>query len=1333
MATLVLSAAGAALGGAVGGGVFGLSSAVIGRAVGATIGRVIDQKLLGGGSEAIETGKLDRVRLMGASEGSAIPQAYGRVRLPGNVIWTSRFKEDVTVTEQSGGKGAPKGPKTRSYSYSVSLAIALCEGEVARVGRIWADGRVIDQTVLNLRVYVGREDQLPDPLISAIEGAEAVPAYRGLAYVVIEDLELASFGNRVPQFTFEVIRHVKANAQDLPISVSDGVQGVALIPGSGEYALATSPIYQDGDGRALNANSASGRTDFLSALDALDGELPNCNAASLVVSWFGDDLRAGHCRVLPKIETGASNQSDLGSTPVYSGLEDQKGWLRPAGTRAKERHPWVVSGVDRTGAEAVAQIDGRPIYGGTPADASVVEAIDALTQAGKDVMFYPFILMEVLEGNALPDPWSTGVGQASLPWRGRITTEKAPGVLGSTDGTAAARSEVENFMGDAKLSDFAVVGRSVAYSGPAQWGYRRFILHYAHLCAAAGGVDAFCIGSEMRALLQIRDEIGAFPAVEAFATLLGEVRQVLGPDVKLGYAADWSEYFGYHPQDGSGDVFFHLDQLWAHPELDFIGIDNYMPVSDWRDGEDHLDREDAKSIYDLDYLKSRIEGGEGYDWYYRDPEERELQIRTPINDGVYEEPWVFRYKDLSGWWSNPHFNRIGGVKEAASTPWVPRSKPIWFTELGCAAIDKGPNQPNKFLDPKSSESAIPHFSNGQRDDYVQAQYLRAYFEYFADPANNPVSSSYDGPMVDMSRCFIWAWDTRPWPEFPNNSALWSDGGNYRSGHWLSGRSSLQPLSLAVANICERSGLSNYDVSELHGVLRGYQITGNDSARAALQPLMVTFGIEAIEDGGILKFRNRSEANSIELDPHMIVAESVEDGIAHSRAPSPETVGQVRVGYVEADGEFNARVAEARFPDDVAAEAVQTEYPLALLGSEAQATAERWLSEARVARETIRFEVPPSVWGIKAGDQIEIADEDETKKLFRVDRIEDKGALSLEAVRIERQIYVPSEGVADGPVSRPFAAPVPITSQFMDLPLLNSDVVPHAPYLATIARPWPGSVGVYSSPEDAGYTVNRVIERPSTLGTLASELHLAQPGRWSAGKGVRVNIAQGSLSSVSRAAVLNGANAAAIGDGSNGNWEVVQFESADLVGPEEYELNGFLRGQLGTDAIAPDIWPIGSRFVLLDASLSQLDLSLESRGLARHYQVGPATRPLGDPSFRHYVEAFDGIGLRPYAPVHLKARRTGTEYSLSWIRRSRIDADSWSSVEIPLGENIEQYRIRVFAGDILIREEEVSETAWIYPDALRLSDGLTDSFDIEIAQLSSAFGFGPGRRITINVA
>lgn len=231
MATILLSAAGAAIGSGFGGTILGLSGAVIGRAVGATLGRVIDQRVMGAGSEAVETGRIDRFRLTGASEGAAVPQVYGRVRSAGQIIWATQFQE-IRSTSGGSGKGAPK-PKVTNYSYTVSFAVALCEGEISSIGRIWADGVEISPDSLNLRVYTGTETQLPDPKIEAVEGAGNAPAYRGIAYVVVEDLAITAYGNRVPLLTFEVIRNAQGAAAQATTDLARAVRAVAMMPGTG--------------------------------------------------------------------------------------------------------------------------------------------------------------------------------------------------------------------------------------------------------------------------------------------------------------------------------------------------------------------------------------------------------------------------------------------------------------------------------------------------------------------------------------------------------------------------------------------------------------------------------------------------------------------------------------------------------------------------------------------------------------------------------------------------------------------------------------------------------------------------------------------------------------------------------------------------------------------------------------------------------------------------------------------------------------------------------------------------------------------------------------------
>ncbi|MFI0477368.1 baseplate multidomain protein megatron [Paracoccus jiaweipingae] len=1291
MATILLSAAGAAIGGGFGGAVLGLSGAVIGRAIGASVGRMIDQRLIGAGSAAVETGRVDRLRLQTTGEGTAIARLWGQMRVPGHVIWAAPLTEDRR--SRGGGKGAQ--PKVTEYSYRLSFALALCEGEINGIGRIWADGEEIAPEDLNMRVYHGDAGQMPDPCISAHEGDEA-PAYRGVAYVVFEELPLERWGNRVPQFSFEVIRQPQGGR-----GLAHDVRAVAIIPGTGEYTLATRPVNVDmglGEQVAVNRNTGSGLTDFATSLEILGRELPKAGAASLVVSWFGDDLRAGHCTLRPKVEDSTREARDMA---------------------------WRAGGIDRAAAQEVARRDERPVYGGTPADGSVVEALRALRAAGKKPMFYPFILMEQQPGNGLPDPYG-GDEQPVMPWRGRITTEIAPGRAGSSDGTEAAGAEVAAFFGQAQPAHFRIKDEQVFYDGPVEdWGYRRFILHYAHLCALAGGVDAFLIGSEMRDLTRIRG-VDGYPAVAELCRLAAEVRAILGPQVHIGYAADWSEYYGHHTPDG--DVRFHLDPLWAHPAIGFVGIDNYMPLSDWRDGEDHLDAHWGR-IDNPDYLAGNVAGGEGYDWYYAAPEHRDAQIRTPIADAAHGEDWIWRYKDLRGWWGNAHHERIGGVRQAQATPWVPGSKPIWFTEIGCAALDKATNQPNKFLDALSSESALPFYSDGRRDDALQQAYFRALTQHWSDPAQNPAMAG-GGRMVDLSRAYVWAWDARPYPAFPARTDLWSDGPAWARGHWLNGRAGAAPLRDVVAEICQQAGVTAADVSGLSGVLRGYALQGGETGRAALQALMLTHGFDAVERDGRLQFRSRDGRLDAVLEAGDLAEAEGLSQPEYSRAPEPELAGCVRLTHVEAGGDFAIATAETMLPEADRSQSSSSEYPMALTRGEARAVAERWLSEARVARDAVRFALPPSHAALGPGDVVSLPDARGVRRRWRIDRVERAGAMVLDAVRVEPSVYQPADALTEGGVQvAGHVPPVPVWPVFLDLPLLRGDEAPHAPYLAVTATPWAGAAAAWMSASDeGGFTLNRTILRPSVMGQSLTPMARARAGLTDRGPALRVRMKGGALASADGAALLAGANLMAIGDGSPENWELFQFARADLVAPGVWDLSGRLRGQAGSDALMPDVWPVGSTVVMLDGAARQVDLSPSARGQMRWWRVGPALRAPDDPSYRQIGAAFSGVGLRPLAPVHL--RLAGRQ--VSWVRRSRIGGDGWDGPDVPLGEGREAYVVRLMRGGAVLHEASTAQPRWLVPQPVWDNAVAGGDFDLAVAQLSETYGPGLFARRTIHV-
>ena len=43
-----------------------------------------------------------------------------------------------------------------------------------------------------------------------------------------------------------------------------------------------------------------------------------------------------------------------------------------------------------------------------------------------------------------------------------------------------------------------------------------------------------------------------------------------------------------------------------------------------------------------------------------------------------------------------------------------------------------------------------------------------------DPAHNPVSLLYGARMVDPEAVFVWCWDARPYPAFPDFDTVWTD-------------------------------------------------------------------------------------------------------------------------------------------------------------------------------------------------------------------------------------------------------------------------------------------------------------------------------------------------------------------------------------------------------------------------------------------------------------------------------------------------------------------------------------------------------------------------------
>jgi hypothetical protein len=1276
MASLVLGAVGSAIGSSYGGvTLFGytMSGAQIGGLIGAVAGTMIDSALMP--TIKRSNTQLSDITIQSSTEGRPIPCVYGCMRIAGQILWASRFKEAST---SSGGKGlGGSSVETTTYSYSVSFAVGLCAGPVTRIGRIWADGNLIDPTAYTIRAYDGGESQSPDPAIEEIEGSGNTPAYRGLCYVVFEDMPLAAFGNRIPQLQFEIVHALSLTGPD---ALENRLTAVALIPGAGEFVYAPALVTEDngyGITKPLNAHNASGGSDWSASLDELQALAPNLQSVSLVVGWFGSDLRAGACTVQPGVE-----QSVRHTTP----------------------ESWSVDGTARRDAYIVSYRDDRPAYGGTPSDDSVKAALADLKARGIAVTFYPFMLMDIPADNTLPDPWSSAASQPPYPWRGRITVTPAPGLSGSVDGSQAAADQVNAFFGG---------------------GYRRMVLHYARLCAEACGVESFLIGSELRGLTRVRGPSAIYPAVAALKALAAEVRAIL-PTAKLGYAADWSEF----PPHQTGGLTFNLDPLWTDPNIDFLGIDNYMPLADWRAGSDHRDAAVAASIYDPDYLAANIRGGEDYDWYYQSDSDRAAQWRTPITDGL-GKLWVWRAKDIWSWWSSLHFNRVGSVEATSPTAWVPQSKPIRFTELGCPAVDKGANQPNVFYDPKSAESAFPYYSTGVRDDLIQRRFLEAHLAYWRDAANNPVSSVYHGPMLDTDRIAVWCWDARPYPFFPSRADVWGDADNYATGHWLNGRLGDVQLAELVTALCAEAGVAS-DVGALHGVVTGFAVT-ESSVREALSALMAVYAFDAVESGGVIRFVPRGKPDPLGLsEDALVLADDAVCGFALTRAQESDLPAASRLAYVDS-GTNEQAVTEARRLVTASDRVASSNVPLVMSAAEASGIGERLLQDAWVMRETARFALPPSLLALDPTDEILLSAGGRVRRL-RLTEIEDSEARAVAAVATDPSLYETVSGASRSvTATEGLQQPGRPLVVFADLPLLTDAQSPSAPFAAAFAEPWPGSVPIY---KDYASTPAVSLTTAAAIGETLYDFWSGPLNRWDRVNSLYLKLYRGTLQSVTEAQVFAGANALAL-QNADGEWEIIQFATAELVAPGQWRLTRLLRGRQGSEQAMRSPVAAGARIVVLDSALKQVPLSLAEARLPHTFTYGPAGKPVTDARFQTVSQTFTAAGLIPPAPCHVRfAWGSNGDLILSWMRRDRAPAANQITLaETPASDPI-LFDLEILSNGSVVRSfASVPQNSQVFTAAQQAADfpsGLPNPLTVRVAQRSSAIGRGRAKTETLYV-
>jgi hypothetical protein len=524
-------------------------------------------------------------------------------------------------------------------------------------------------------------------------------------------------------------------------------------------------------------------------------------------------------------------------------------------------------------------------YGGTISDSSVLNYLTHLRNENLKIMFYPMLFMDI----------------ENKPWRGYLT------------GTVA---DIPQFF----------------------TRYNNFILHYANL--VKDKVDGFLIGSELRDLTKITDGNGNFPAVDELVNLVGQVRQILGASVKIGYAADWSEY---HHTDGG---WYNLDKLWGCPDIDFVGIDAYFP------------------------LTNKVE---------------ELITVDDIKDGWqnYNDQPAYDWRNIQWWWNNRHTNPDG-----QQTDWIPQSKKIWFTEYGFASVDGTTNEPNKFYDPDSVDGGFPLLSQGKMDIFAQRKGIQATFEFWK---NSPI----------VERKFLYCWDARPYPYFPTKMDVWADGDHWYYGHWVNGKlgalvfSNMFRLLLVDAGI----DLSVLGEIKLDEIIDGFVLNNIISVNEVLATLQKSLFFDYYEGDGKLNIVARNKGLSTTIKQGELVA--LDKGIWYRTSILGDLVYRIHLDYLSKSLNYEISNTYAEKLGQNTKKVAYDNIPFVISDFRAKMVADKMLTTLWHERTIYEICLPPEYLWLKPSDMLLL-----DGILLRIVEatINENYTLTLRAVRTTADMY-----------------------------------------------------------------------------------------------------------------------------------------------------------------------------------------------------------------------------------------------------------------------------------------------------------------------------------------
>lgn len=537
------------------------------------------------------------------------------------------------------------------------------------------------------------------------------------------------------------------------------------------------------------------------------------------------------------------------------------------------------------------------------------------------------------------------------------------------------------------------------------------------------------------------------------------------------------------------------------------------------------------------------------------------------------------------------------------------------------------------------------------------------------------------------------------------------------------------------DVMRRSGVPNASVPNLTDVVRGFAITNAGAAENALAPLTSAYYFDVAEQAGQARCvrRGLGMKGTIPLR-HMGARDPSTNGgaepITYRNVNALELPKQVAVTYSDPESDFQPNTQVSFREVGNAENNTNIQLGIVLDADRARQIADRLLWEQWASRKAANFKVSNRWARLQAGDLygVEVGNEIVPYKVIRSTR-GDNGLYDVDVQRDDAVVYNSTAfGIAaDIPENRVM---LPGVTQFfpMDIPILRDTDDNTGFYWAVTAveRGWRGASIMRSSDLGVSYALMSNVAVRARVGRVAAATPSGPTDFWDEGNTIDVTLEyeQDTLESRDDLSVLNGANAAYLGNANGQGGEIIQFRTATLIGVRQYRLSGLLRGRLGTEA---NVSTHGTNevFVLLQTNpVGRSDYGAGDFDKARLFKPVSTLTSMDDTAAQTFTNT--GVGKKPLSGVHVMGSRdTSNNLTVNWTRRTRYRVPGLGAGPVPLGEETESYEIDVFTGSTVVRTITSTTPTFTYTAAQQTADGKTpgNPVIIRIYQMSSVRGRG----------